>query len=407
LKGSIVEDCGYNSLFVNTFVRNGAPFVRGRGSYLYDSEGKKFLDFGTGIAVNAMGHANTLVLKELKKQASKLLHVSNYYITPSQIEIAKLLVKHSFGDRIFLCNSGTEANEGAIKFARKWAAQFSSEKYHVLSFTDCFHGRTYGALSATSQEKFHKGFEPMVPGFHYAPFNDMNGTKAVLDRFPFAAIFIEPLQGEGGVNMVDKVFLAFLREYADANRTALVFDEIQCGMGRTGALWCHEHFGITPDIMTVAKPVGGGLPLGAIICRNAVVECIKPGDHGTTFGGNPLACALGCVVLKEITKKSFLRAVRSKGDYLAAKLDALKRKYPVIEGVRGRGLLLGVRLSIDPAPVVSTCRELGLLLIKAEHHTVRFLPPLTVKKEEIDNALEIFENALNSPQQGPTAERPC
>jgi acetylornithine/N-succinyldiaminopimelate aminotransferase len=324
--------------------------------------------------------------------------VSNYYITPPQIEIARLLLRNSFGDRIFLCNSGSEANEGAIKFARKWAGQFSPDKYHILSFSDCFHGRTYGALSATSQERFHKGFEPICPGFHYAPFNDINGTRTVLDRFPFAAIFIEPLQGEGGVNMVDKGFLSFLREYTDANRIALVFDEIQCGMGRTGALWCCEHFGITPDLMTVAKPVGGGLPLGAIICRNAVVECMKPGDHGTTFGGNPLACALGCVVLKEITKKSFLKAVRSKGDCLAAKLNALKLKFPVIEGIRGKGLLLGVRLGVDPAPVVNKCKELGLLLMKAEHHTIRFLPPLVVTKNEINEAVGIFEKALASNQ---------
>jgi acetylornithine/N-succinyldiaminopimelate aminotransferase len=388
----------YNKLFVNTFARNGAPLVRGMGSYLFDAEGRKFLDFGTGIAVNAMGHAHAKLVKTLKEQGSRLLHVSNYYVTPPQIEIAGLLVKHSFGDRVFLCNSGTEANEGAIKFARKWATQVSPDNYHILSFSDCFHGRTYGALSATAQEKFHKGFEPIVPGFHYAPFNDMNGTKALLDQFRFAAIFIEPLQGEGGVNMVDKGFLSFLRDYADANRIALVFDEIQCGMGRTGALWCYEHFGITPDIMTVAKPIGGGLPLGAIICRNSIVECIQPGDHGTTFGGNPLACALGCVVLKEVSKKSFLRTVKAKGKFLEEKLSALKLRFPVIEGVRGKGLLLGVRLAADPAPIVSKCRELGLLLIKAEHHTIRFLPPLTVSKNEISEAVGIFEKALAAGQ---------
>lgn len=389
-----MRNSDYNTLFVNTFFRSGAPLTKGIGSYLYDATGRKFLDFGTGIAVNAMGHTHPRLVKALTSQGSKLLHVSNYYITPSQIEIARLLLKHSFGDRIFLCNSGTEANEGAIKFARKWAGLVSPDKYHVLSFSDCFHGRTYGALSATSQEKFHKGFEPIVPGFHYAPFNDIAGTKSLLDQFRFAAIFIEPLQGEGGVNMVDKGFLSFLRKYADTNRIALVFDEIQCGMGRTGALWCYEHYGIAPDIMTVAKPVGGGLPLGAIICRNSIVECIKPGDHGTTFGGNPLACALGCVVLKEIMKKNFLKSVRSKGVYLEAKLGALKNRYPVIQGIRGKGLLLGVRLSSDPAPIVSRCKELGLLLIKAEHHTIRFLPPLVVTKSEIDAAVRIFEKAL-------------
>jgi acetylornithine/N-succinyldiaminopimelate aminotransferase len=396
----IMKDIDYNTLFVNTFVRSGAPLVKGKGAYLFDAEGRKFLDFGTGIAVNAMGHAHAKLVKTLKEQGSKLLHVSNYYITPPQIEIARLLLDNSFGDKVFLCNSGTEAVEGAIKFARKWATRSSPEKYHVLSFLDCFHGRTYGALSATSQEKFHKGFEPIVPGFHYAPFNDIAATKTVLDQFKFAAIFIEPVQGEGGVNTVDRSFLAFLREYADANHIALVFDEIQCGMGRTGMLWCYEHYGIEPDILTAAKPLGGGLPLGAVICRNSIVEGIKPGDHGTTFGGNPMACALGCVVLKEITKKSFLNSVRNKGGYLETKLNVLKGKFPFIEDVRGKGLLLGVRLKADAAPIVSKCKELGLLLIKAEHNTIRFLPPLNVTKKEIDSALGIFEKALAAINQG-------
>jgi acetylornithine/N-succinyldiaminopimelate aminotransferase len=390
-----MKDIDYNSLFMNTFVRNGPPIVSGRGAYLCDASGKKFLDFGTGIAVNALGHAHKLIVKELKKQGSRLLHVSNYYITPTQIEMAQLLLKNSFGDRVFLCNSGTEANEGAIKFARKWAKQFSPEKYHVLSFSDCFHGRTYGALSATSQEKFHKGFEPIVPGFHYAQYNNIELTKRMLEQYQYAAIMVEPIQGEGGVNVADSRFLRFLREYATAANIALIFDEIQCGMGRTGALWCCEHFGVFPDIMTVAKPIGGGLPLGAIICTEEISNAIKPGDHGTTFGGNPLACALGCVVLREISKKSFLKRVRDSGVYLEKKLGSLKEKHPVIEGVRGKGLLLGVRLTVDPAPVVARCRELGLLLIKAEHHTIRFLPPLIVKKDEIDKAVEIVDKAIS------------
>jgi acetylornithine/succinyldiaminopimelate/putrescine aminotransferase len=236
----------------------------------------------------------------------------------------------------------------------------------------------------------------MVPGFHYAPFNDIAETKKIIDKYPFAAIIIEPLQGEGGVNVARSEFLGFLREQATAQHIALIFDEIQCGMGRTGALWCYEHYGITPDIMTVAKPIGGGLPLGAIICTNAVADVIKPGDHGTTFGGNPLACALGCVVLKEIAKKSFLRSVREKGDYLGKKLNALKQKFPIIEDLRGKGLLVGVRFTADPAPIVNKCKELGLLLIKAEHNTIRFMPPLVVKKEEIDKAVKIFEEALSA-----------
>ena len=330
----------------------------------------------------------------MKRQGSACLHLSNLYITPAQIELAKLLLAHSFGDRVFLCNSGTEANEAAIKFARKWARQFSDEKYHVLSFLDGFHGRTYGSMSATGQVHYHQGFEPVCPGFHYAPFNDIRATEKLLAAHEFAAILVEPLQAEGGVNCADPAFLSFLRDYADKHRICLIFDEVQCGMGRTGSVWCYEQYGVTPDLMTVAKPIGGGLPLGAVVCRDGFVSVIKPGDHGTTFGGNPLACVLGCVVLKEIARKSFLRHVRDTGNYLAKKLDALKKKQPAIVEVRGMGLLRGVRMSVDVAPIVARCRQLGLLVIKAEHRTIRFMPPLTVEKTDIDKAVALFAKAL-------------
>lgn len=390
-----MTDSDYNKYFVNTFSRSGPPIVKGKGMYLIDESGKKFLDFGAGIAVSALGHADSLIVKELKKQGSNLLHISNLYITPSQIGLARLLVKHSFGDKVFFSNSGTEANEGAIKFARKWARQFSDKKYHVLSFSDCFHGRTYGALSATSQEHYHQGFQPMVPGFHYAPWNNLKATLALLDKHEFAAIILEPLQAEGGVNVVDKEFLRNLRDYADKHHICLIFDEVQCGMGRTGRLWCYEHFGIEPDMMTLAKPLGGGIPLGAIVCRDAVVAGVKPGDHGTTFGGNPLACALGSVVLGQITGKGFLKNVRESGKYLAAELTKVKKKFPVIEEIRGLGLLLGVRVTGDAAGIVAKCKEAGLLLIKAEHNTIRFLPPLIVARKDIDRAVKIFESVLS------------
>ena len=389
-----MKNLDYSTLFMNTYVRSGLPIVKSKGMYLYDSSGKKFLDFGAGIAVMALGHSHPKIVAALKQEGARLLHISNYYVTPSQIELARLLLKNSFGDKVFLCNSGTEANEAAIKIARKWAKQFSADKYHVLSFDGCFHGRTYGGLSATAQEKFKAGFEPMVPGFHFAPFNNIEETKKVLDGHQFAAIIIEPLQAEGGINTVDKDFLAFLRGAADERKILLIYDEIQCGMSRTGSLWCYQHYGIEPDIMTIAKPVGGGVPLGAVICRDAVAEVIKPGDHGTTFGGNPLACALGCVVLKEITKKSFLKQVQDRGAYLVKKLNAVKNTNPVITEIRGKGLLIGVRFTGDPTAVVNKCKELGLLLIKAEHHTVRFMPPLIVSKSDIDAAVGIFEKAL-------------
>jgi acetylornithine/N-succinyldiaminopimelate aminotransferase len=386
----------YNSLFVPTYARSGAPMVRGSGMYISDSDGKKYLDFGAGISVNALGHAHPGLITALKKQGEALIHASNLYFVKPQIELAELLIAHSFGQRVFLCNSGTEANEAAIKFARKWATLKDRKKYHILSFTDSFHGRTYGGLSATAQEKFHAGFKPIMSGFHYAPFNDVAATTEMLAKFKFAAIFIEPLQGESGINTATTAFLKFLRAYATKHKIALVFDEVQCGMGRTGTLWHYEQHGVTPDIMTLAKPVGGGLPLGAVVCTKQIALALKPGEHGSTFGGNPLACALGCVVLKTVAKKSFLAAIRTNGAYLRKQLEALTEKHPAIVSVLGSGLMIGARFDKDPHDVIDACKEKGLLIIKAGHNTVRFMPPLIVTKPDIDKAIKLFDAALTS-----------
>lgn len=383
-----------NDPFVPTYNRTGAAMVKGQGAYLVDAKGKKYLDFGSGIAVTALGHGHSAIVSALRKQGSALLHASNLYMMAPQLELAKLLVKHTFGDRVFFCNSGTEAVEAAIKFARKWATRNDPKKYHLLSFIDGFHGRTYGALSATAQPKFHAGFKPIVPGFHYAPYNDIQKTRAVLDKHKFAAILVEPLQGEGGINPADRKFLRFLRSYATKHKIALVFDEIQCGMGRTGTLWNYEQHGVVPDLMALAKPLGGGLPLGAVVCKERIATTIKPGDHGTTFGGNPLACALGCVVVGMVSKKSFLRQVRTQGARLTAALEKLAASSELIDEVRGSGLMVGVRLRRDPATVIAECRTQGLLVIKAAHNTVRFMPPLTVKNSEIDKAVRIFKSVI-------------
>jgi predicted acetylornithine/succinylornithine family transaminase len=383
-----------NSLFVPTYARSGAPMVKGKGMYLIDADGKKYLDFGSGISVNALGHAHPGLIKALVQQGKALLHTSNLYFNQPQIDFAKLLIKHSFGERVFLCNSGTEANEAAIKFARKWATLEDRKKYHILSFTDSFHGRTYGGLSATAQEKFHAGFKPIMSGFHYAPFNDIEATTAMLAKHKFAAIFIEPLQGESGINVAATEFLKFLREYATEHRIALVFDEVQCGVGRTGTLWHYEQHGVTPDIMTLAKPIGGGLPLGAVVCTEEVALALKPGEHGSTFGGNPLACALGCVVLSTVAQKSFLKAVRTNGAYLKTQLETLAKSHPEITSVHGSGLMIGVRFEQDPKKLIGVCKALGLLVIHAGHNTVRFMPALTATKEDIDKAVKIFGKAL-------------
>lgn len=384
-----------DSLFMPTYARTGAPMVKGKGTYLWDADGKKYLDFGSGIAVTALGHSHPAVVAALKKQGSALLHASNLYYMQPQIDLARLLLKHSFGDRVFYCNSGTEAIEAAIKFARKQAAAQDTKKYHVLSFTEGFHGRTYGALSATAQRKFHKGFKPIVPGCHYAPYNDTAAAKKLLDAHAFAAVIVEPLQGESGFNRAEPRFLEFLQSYTAKHDIALVFDEIQCGCGRTGTLWCHEQYGVAPDMMTLAKPLGGGLPLGAVVCTERFAETIAPGDHGTTFGGNPLACALGTVVLETVVKKSFLAQVKRVGAYLAKGLAAATKGNAAVTGIVGTGLMVGVRFTHDPKDIIAACRNAGLLVVKAGNNTVRFMPPLTVTADETDKAVSLFARAID------------
>ena len=382
------------SLFVNTYARGGDAMVSGKGSYLVDAKGKKYLDFGSGIAVTSLGHSNPHIVKAVKEQVKNVLHTSNLYYSQPQIDIAKLLLKNSFADKVFLCNSGTEANEAAIKFSRKWAIATNPKKFNILSFEEGFHGRTYGGLSATAQTKFHEGFGPILEGFHYAPFNNISATKAILEKHPFAAVIVEPIQGESGVNAATPEFLHFLRDYTTQNGIALIFDEIQCGTGRCGTLWCYEQYGVVPDIMTLAKPIGGGLPLGVTLVSEAIASVIKPGDHGTTFGGNPLACALGAVVIDTVSKKAFLKEVKQKGEYLIAKLEACATANPNITKVLGVGLLVGVRFTDVPLDIIDKARAKGLLLVKAGNNTVRFLPPLTVSYDEIDKAVEIFESVL-------------
>lgn len=386
-----------NVYFAPTYVRNVPSMAKAKGMYVYDENGKKYLDFGSGIAVTALGHGHPSIRKVLREQGDLLLHVSNYYYTSSQIELAKLLVKKSFGDKVFLCNSGTEAIEAAIKFARKWALGISKKKYHVLSFRDGFHGRTYGALAATAQEKFHSGFGPMLSGFHYCPFNDIDAAKKALAEHEYAAIIVEPLQGEGGLNRASDRFLSFLREYADRNKVVLIFDEIQCGIGRTGTMWHYEQSGVVPDMMTLAKPLGGGLPLGAVVSKKEFVDVLVPGDHGTTFGGNPLACALGAEVVATVAKKSFLKDVGKMGEYLRRKLEEVANNAPEGGEIVGCGLMVGIRLKgTDPVKLVGACKEKGLLVIRAGYNTVRFLPPLTVKKADIDKAIKIFSKVVTA-----------
>ena len=385
----------FNDLFVPTYARTGAPIDYGEGVYLFDADKKKYLDCAAGIAVNALGYGNKALEETIEKQAKKIIHSSNLYFNRPNIDLAKTLIESSFADKVFFSNSGTEANEAAIKFSRKYATAKNPSKTAILSFHGSFHGRTYASMTATGQKCFHEGFHPLPQGFFYAPFNNIEATKSVLDSADFAAVIIEPIQAEGGVCEATQEFMQFLREYCNKNDVVLIFDEIQCGIARIGKLWAYQNYDIAPDMLTAAKPLGGGIPLGAVLAKEKFVSILKVGDHGTTFGGNPVACALGNTVFSVVNNKEFLDAVTKKGEYLKRKLAEIQKTRDEIVQILGRGLLIGVQLNFEPKKVVAKARENGLLLAKAEKNTVRFIPPLIISKDELDEALKIFVSVLD------------
>jgi predicted acetylornithine/succinylornithine family transaminase len=367
---------------LGTYAR--APFVldHGRGCWVYDTDGNAYLDCMAGIAVNALGHADPGLIEVLTRQAGTLWHVSNLFHTAPHARLAKKLCETSFADRVFFCNSGAEANEGAFKFARKWAHDnFGPEKNVIVAFTGAFHGRTFGALAATPREKYQEPFRPLMPGVRIAPFNDLAGTAALLGD-DVAAVIVEPVQGEGGVHPVEAGFLAGLRALCDQHRVLLIFDEVQCGLGRTGTLWAYQGYGVTPDLLTVAKPLAGGLPMAAVLMTQAVAEVIHPGDHGSTFAASPLVASVAEAVLARVSTPAFLADVAAKGAYLKDRLEEINS--PHILEVRGRGLMLGADLDLLAADVVNAGYRQGLLLANAGPNTLRFVPPLIITREEID-----------------------
>ncbi len=374
-----------SKLFINTYSRYPVAIVEGSGCRLKDADGREFLDFLAGIAVCSLGHCHPAVTEAIRKQAGKLLHVSNLYHTVPQTELAGLLVSHSFADRIFMCNSGAEANEAAIKLARKHGGE---GRYEIISLEGSFHGRTLAAVTATGQPKFHKGFEPMPEGFVHAPFGDIAALEKLISA-KTCAILCEPLQGEGGVRPLPKEYLAAIRQLCDQHQLLLIFDEVQVGMGRTGSLFAYEQFGVTPDIMTLAKALANGLPIGALLTSEAVAASFEPGSHASTFGGNPVVCAAGVVVVETMLAAGFLDEVRAKGDYLAAKLAGIAQRYPrIADGVRGMGLIQGLILTPEYVPkgaeVVNRLFDAGILANFAGNIALRFLPPLVVSRAEID-----------------------
>jgi acetylornithine/N-succinyldiaminopimelate aminotransferase len=380
----------------HTYARYPVVLVRGKGTRVWDQEGEEYLDFVSGLAVCNLGHCHPRVVKTIQGQAEKLIHVSNFYYIEPQIQLASLLCKHSFADKVFFCNSGAEANEGALKLARKFAKEeIGKDRYEIITMEGSFHGRTLATLTATGQEKFHKGYEPLMPGFKYVPFNDIGAVKKAIDP-KTCAVMVEPIQGEGGVNCPSEGYLKALREICDENRLLLIFDEVQVGMGRTGKLFAYEHEGVEPDMLTLAKSLAGGVPIGALLIKQEISDGFKPGDHASTFGGNPLASAAGVAALTAILEEGMLENCRKMGDYFFSELDKMKNKFPFIKEVRGKGLILGMELKIDGSSIVKEMLKKRVLINCTMGNILRFLPPLIVTQEEIDRVVATLEEVLTN-----------
>jgi acetylornithine/N-succinyldiaminopimelate aminotransferase len=380
----------------HTYARYPVVLVRGKGTRVWDQEGEEYLDFVSGLAVCNLGHCHPRVVKTIQGQAEKLIHVSNFYYIEPQIQLASLLCKHSFADKVFFCNSGAEANEGALKLARKFAKEeIGKDRYEIITMEGSFHGRTLATLTATGQEKFHKGYEPLMPGFKYVPFNDIGAVKKAIDP-KTCAVMVEPIQGEGGVNCPSEGYLKALREICDENRLLLIFDEIQVGMGRTGKLFAYEHEGVEPDMLTLAKSLAGGVPIGALLIKKGIADSFNPGDHASTFGGNPLASAAGVAALTAILEEGMLENCRKMGDYFLSELDKMKNKFPFIKEVRGKGLILGMELKIDGSSIVKEMLKKRVLINCTMGNVLRFLPPLIVTQEEIDRVVATLEEVLTN-----------
>ena len=385
------------SSILNTYARKKISFKKGKGCYLYADDGKKYLDFVQGIAVNSLGHCHSHLIKTINKQSKKLWHVSNAFTILEQEKLAQRLCKHTFADAVAFQNSGTEATELAIKLARKYFySQGKKNKNKVITFQGAFHGRTLAALFAANNPKHIEGFGPKVNGFDQVPFADHEALKkAVTDDT--AAIMVEPIFGEGGVKVVPDYCIKGIRELCDEKDVLLILDEVQCGVGRTGKFFAFEHTGVIPDIVPIAKGIGSGFPIGACLMTKKVASCMTPGSHGSTFGGNPLAMSVGNAVLDIIFKKGFLKNVQKISKYFHKELHKLQSEYPkVVKEVRGAGLLVGLKISKDQTEFIKKLSDNKLLTVKASENVVRLLPPLTVKKQNIDEAVTILKKVCKT-----------
>jgi predicted acetylornithine/succinylornithine family transaminase len=378
---------------VGVYARQPVALVRGRGAEVWDADGRRYIDFFAGLSVSNVGHCHPAVVEAVRAQTGSLLHTSNVYFSLPAGELCALLCRHSFAERVFLCNSGAEANEAAMKLARRWGSTEGGGRYEILATVGSFHGRTFGTLTATGQEKYHTGFLPLLPGVRLVPWDDLPAmAEAVRDET--VAIIVEPIQGEGGVVTPGADYLRGLRELADRRRLLFILDEIQTGCGRTGRLFAHEHAGITPDIMTLAKALGGGVPVGAMCTTEKIAAAFMPGSHGSTFGGNPVACAAAVAALGVLADPKLLAHVRETGAYFRGRLEKLAARFPMITQVRGEGLMLGAVLDRPGAPIVSRCLADGLLINCTADRVLRFLPPLVIERGLVDDGLAILEKAL-------------
>ncbi len=378
-----------------TYGRYPIALVKGKGMHVWDASGNRYLDFVAGVAVVSLGHCHPKIVQAIRKQAGQLIHVSNWFHIEPQARLAAEITRLSFGNKVFFCNSGTEANEGAIKLARRfYADRGQRNKSEIITTYNAFHGRTLGAMSATPQDKIQKGFGPLVPGFKYVPFDDLAAMKKALTA-KTCAVMVEPIQGESGVNIPSKTYLKELRKLCTERDILLILDEIQTGFGRTGHLFAYQAFGAKPDIMTLAKGLGAGVPIGALVMKNTVAQSLGPGTHGSTFGGNPLVCAAALAAVAIVSQKDFLKNVRETGKYFFSRLKELSRKFPIIREVRGMGLMLAIDIDGSSAAVAKDCMEQGILVNSIQPGTLRFIPPLIVSQKNIDALIRVLTLSLS------------
>jgi len=381
----------YNDYVLGNYTRKNLVITKGKGSWVWTADGKSYLDFFPGWAVSGIGHCHKRVVKAIQKQAAKLLHVSNNYYSEPQAMLAQKLSVNSFGGKVFFCNSGAEANEGAFKLARAYG---NPKRNEIITMNGSFHGRTLACTAATGQEKCKFGFDPIPAGFKSVPFNDKNAIKEAVNE-KTVAIMLELIQGEGGIRLAESSYMRFLRSFCDENNLLLIVDEVQTGMGRTGKLFAYQHYGIEPDIMTLAKSLGGGMPIGAMIVQKKISGMLRPGMHASTFGGSPIVCAAALAVLEAIEKEKLLMNTITMANYLHDELVKLKGRYPIIKQVRGLGLMMGIELIVNAPKAYDYCLAKGLLINCTQGNTLRIMPAMTVTKKEIDRAIKILDMAVS------------